>query len=554
MSRWQRALAAAAAVAALVCAFAVIDLTDPTPARASSNQVSMLLDDDQLIYTSTKHMLQTLQTLHSLGVDVVKVSVVWQLIAPNASSTHRPNFDATDPAAYPPGAWSRWDMLVETAQQLGMKVYFLVIGPAPVWAVAAGNRTSQGPTLGWMPKASEYQQFVEAVGRRYSGAYVDPSAPSPPSSAVPTVPGITIPNVTSTATSSAVQPIPRVDYWGVWNEPNELSWLVPWYRSLPHHRTELVQPTEYRSLVDAAWNGLSASSHASDTIMIGETANRGIWSPAGFVRALYCVGSNLRPLTGTAASSIGCPTSGSSSQFAAQHPGLFQTSYAHHPYGFNSAPNRPAPESGYITLYNIPSLERLLNGIFASYGQHPSGGVPLYLTEWGFKTNPPNPYVSTSPAAAATWLNEGEYMTWQEPYVHGLAQFLLVDSPPKPHARKGSALYWSTFQTGLEYLNGKPKPSFDAFQIPIWLPNPRHGPRVTVWGQLRPADHTTTQYGEIEFQRRGSKSWSELTEVQTDSPEGVVLNHVSVPSAGLVRLGWLDPNGSVYYSRSVTVS
>src|ERR1019366_515805 len=194
--------------------------------------------------------------------------------------------------------------------------------------------------------------------------------------------------------------------------------------------------------------------------------------------------------------------------------------------------------------------ERLLNGIFASYGQHPSGGVPLYLTEWGFKTNPPNPSVSTSPAAAATWLNEGEYMTWQEPYVHGLAQFLLVDSPPKPHARKGSALYWSTFQTGLEYLNGKPKPSFDAFQIPIWLPNPRHGPRVTVWGQLRPADHTTTQYGEIEFQRRGSKSWSELTEVQTDSPEGVVLNPVSVPSAGLVRLCWLCPNGSGYHNRS----
>jgi len=552
MSRWQRVLAAAAAVAALVCAFAVIEFTDPTPARASSNQVSMLLDDDQLIYTSTQHMVQTLQTLHSLGVDVVKVSVVWQLIAPNASSTQRPNFDATDPAAYPPGAWSRWDTLVETAQQLGMKVYFLVIGPAPVWAVPAGNRTSQGPNLGWMPSPSEYQQFVEAVGRRYSGAYVDPNAPSPPSVGA-TVPAITIPNVTSTA-AGAVAPIPRVDYWGIWNEPNERSWLVPWYRSLPHHRKELLQPSEYRSLVDAAWNGLNASSHASDTIMVGETANRGIWSPEPFVRALYCVGSGLRPLKGTAASSVGCPTSGSSSQFAAQHPGLFQTSYAHHPYGFEAAPNRPAPERGYLTLYNLPSFERMLNRIFSSYGQHRSGGVPLYMTEWGFKTNPPNPYVSTSPAEAATWLNEGEYMTWQEPYVHGLTQFLLVDSAPKPHTRKGSALYWSTFQTGLEYINGKPKPSFGAFQVPIWLPNAHHGRRVTVWGQLRPADHTTTQYGEIEFQRRGSKGWKELTEVQTNSPEGVVFNHVSIPSAGLVRLGWIDPNGSVYYSRSVPVS
>jgi hypothetical protein len=552
MSRWQRALAAAAAVGALVCAFAVIDFTDPAPARASSNQVSMLLDDDQLIYSSTQHMVQTLQTLHSLGVGVVKVSVVWQLLAPNASSTQRPNFDATDPAAYPPGSWTRWDTLVETAQQLGMKVYFLVIGPAPVWAVPGGNRTSQGPSLGWAPSTSEYQQFVEAIGRRYSGTYVDPNAPPPPSVSA-TVPAITIPNVTSTATA-AVTPIPRVDYWGIWNEPNERSWLVPWYRSLSRHRKVLLQPSEYRGLVDAGWAGLSASGHAGDTIMVGETANRGIWSPAPFIRALYCVGSNLSPLRNSAASSVACPTSGSRSQFAAQHPGLFQTAYAHHPYGFNAAPNRPAPEPGYITLYNVPSLERMLNRIFASYGQHVRGGVPVYLTEWGFKTNPPNPYVSTSPTQAAAWMNQGEYMSWQEPYVHGLTQFLLVDSLPKPNTRKGSALYWSTFQTGLEFANGKPKPSFAAFQVPIWLPNPRHGRSVTVWGQLRPADHSTTQYGLIEFQRRGSKSWKGLTEVQTNSPQGFVVNHVSVPSAGLVRLGWLDPNGSVYYSRSVPVS
>src|SRR5438270_7683348 len=155
MSRWRRVLVAAGAVISLLCVL-------PAHALASTAEQSMLLDDDQLIYSSTKHMLQTLDTLHALGVDVVKVSVVWQLIAPNASSAQRPNFDATNPAAYPPGAWSRWDTLVSTAQRLGMKVYFLVIGPAPVWAVAPANRTNQGPSLGWMPNPADYRNFIEA--------------------------------------------------------------------------------------------------------------------------------------------------------------------------------------------------------------------------------------------------------------------------------------------------------------------------------------------------------------------------------------------------------
>src|SRR5205807_5424154 len=113
VSRWQRLFAAAVAVAALVYASVVIEVTLPSPARASSTEVSMLLDDDELIYVSQQHMVHTLRTLHSLGVDVIKVSLVWQLIAPNQGSRHRPQFDATNPAAYPPGAWSRWDTLVE---------------------------------------------------------------------------------------------------------------------------------------------------------------------------------------------------------------------------------------------------------------------------------------------------------------------------------------------------------------------------------------------------------------------------------------------------------
>jgi hypothetical protein len=456
--------------------------------------------------------------------------MVWQLVAPNSHSTGRPSFDATDPAAYPPGAWSRWDLLVETAQTLGMKVYFLVIGPSPLWAVPRANRTHpQGPILGWAPHAGDYRRFVEAVGRRYNGTYVDPT------------------------TGGA---IPRVGYWGIWNEPNERSWLTPVYRTVPGLGSVYMQPQLYRGLVDAAWTSLVASGHAGDTVMVGETANRGNAAPIPFVQDLYCVGNDLRPLAGASARSLGCPASGPRSRFVAQHPGLFNAAFAHHPYAFpyQGRPDRPYPDPSFVTLYNLPSFEQMLNRIFAAYGRHPSGGVPLYLTEWGYKTNPPNPYVNTSPAQQATLLNQGEYMTWREPYVRGLTQFLLVDSPPKTDKPRGSALYWSSFQTGLEYINGTQKPSFGAFQVPVWLPHPHHGPNVTVWGQLRPANHSITQYGLIEFRGQGSITWQQLTQVQTGSPEGYVLTHVSIPSAGLLRLGWIDPAGSVLYSRSVPVS
>jgi hypothetical protein len=521
----------AATVAALLCALAVVEFVLPSPARASGNQVSMVLDDDQLIYTSTPHMVQTLETLHALGVDVVKVSMVWQLVAPGARSGPRPSgFDATNPADYPPGAWTRWDRLVETAHLLGMRVYFLVIGPSPVWAVPPQNRTTQGPYLGWMPNPAEYQQFVQAIGTRYSGSYTDPT------------------------TGRA---IPRVTYWGIWNEPDERSWLNPWYKRLPHHRLELLQPSEYRTLVGAGYTALTATGHGGDTIMVGETANRGIWSPKPFIRALYCVGSNLRPLRGGAAVAAGCPTSGSRSQFVAANPGLFKTSFAHHPYAFpfQEPPNRPYPYKSFVTLYNVPSFERMLNGIFATYGQRRPGGVPLYLTEWGYKTNPPNPYVRTSPAQQAAYLNQGEYLTWREPYVRGLTQFLLVDSPPKPGTRKGSVLYWSTFQTGLEFSGGARKPSFAAYQVPIWLPSPRHGRHVMVWGEFRPANHSTTQYGELEFRRARSRTWRELALVRTSNSEGYVVAHPSIPAPGLVRLVWLNPSGGpLGYSRTVSVS
>jgi hypothetical protein len=522
----------------------------PARALASDTQESILMDDDQLIYASSSHVAQTLSQIASLGVDRIKVSVVWSLIAPNASSTQRPNFDASDPTAYPYGAWDRYDLIDRLAHQLGIGVYFQLTAPAPTWAVARGKPT-QGYTWSQRPNPTQFGEFAQAVGRRYSGSFVTNVPASEPTPSVLGIPLALLPS--QAPTPGAPDPLPRVDYWGIWNEPNEGAWLNPQFR-LGRHGVHLsVAPTLYRGLVDAAYGGLAAAGHAADTILIGETASGGTMLPTPFVRALYCVNSADLPLRGNAASQVSCPRSGSATSFLNAHPGLFQTSgYAHHPYSFDQSPAKPMPTPGLISLATLPGFERTFDRIFAAYGHAP--GFPMYLTEFGYKSNPPNPFVRTSLGQQETYLNQGEYLAWKDPRIRALAQFLLVDDKPKAGAKPGSRKYWGTFQTGLEYSSGAPKPAYDAFRIPIWLPSAKPGSSVTVWGQVRPADHNTLQYAVLEYRSSDSSAWRTIREIQTASPQGYLLAHVAIPRAGQVRLAWLNPSsGNVDYSRTVLI-
>lgn len=523
------------------------------------------MDDGRLVYAPPDQVAQTLAQIASLGVDRVKVSISWAVVAPDPGSAHRPKFDATDPAAYPRGAWDRYDTVVRMAHDLRLRVYFQLTPPAPKWALARGLPRGQGIPLGQAPAANQFREFVKAVGRRYSGTYPAPIAhrqpqpPPPPDSLLGRL-GLAGAGGQGNPTPNPTPPqpnvIPRVDYWGIWNEPNFPSWLNPSHRRLQSGQKQLTQPAVYRGLVDGAWSALQATGHAGDTFLIGETANFGNVAPVPFIEDLYCVGPGYRPLTGRAATGVGCPRSGRRASFIARHPGLFHaTGYAHHPYSFDVAPNRPYPLRSWITLPNLGWLERVLNEIFAGYGRGRAGGIPLYLTEWGYKTNPPNPYVKTSLAEQAKWLNEGEYITWRDPYVAALDQFLLVDDGPRTSESVGSPLYWHTFQTGLLYLDRTKKPSYFAYRIPIWLPSARHGRRVTIWGQLRPADHATVQDAVLQFRRLRSGAWRDLRQAQTASSRGFLLAHVAIPASGAVRLAWLDPQtGQFDHSRIVSVS
>ncbi len=528
---------------ALVCAL-------PARALASATEQSTLMDDAELLYASPQHVASRLQQIKALGVDRIKFSIVWDVVAPNPSSTHRPSFDATDPAAYPAGVWDRYDTVVRLAKELGFRVYLQLTPPSPSWAVSRQHPT-QGYSWSQRPNAAQYGQFVQAVGRRFSGTYM---APVP--SDEPTPAQLGLPPGSGGPSSGASGPIPRVDFWGIWNEPNEGAWLNPQTRTIGRRTSVPVAPALYRGLVDAGYGALARTGHARDTILIGETASGGITRPLPFVSALYCVSSSYRPLTGTAAAELSCPRSGDRATFARQHPGLFRaTGFAHHPYSFDMPPSTPEADPNEITLANAGKLGHALDRILALYGKPRAGGVPLYMTEWGYKSNPPNPFVRTSLSEQETWLNQGEYLSWKNSRVRTLAQFLLLDSGPQTADPVGSRGYWGTYQTGLLYADGTTrKPAYAAYRLPIWLPVARHGRRVTVWGQLRPADHTKIQSGAIQYRRHASQAWRTIRTVQTASPEGFLVAHVALPVAGQVRLTWHVPGTEdVYYSRTVRV-
>jgi hypothetical protein len=525
----------------------------PERAAADTTEPSILMDDYAFIYSSPAQVEQNLEQVAALGVNTIKVSMVWGLVAPDPFSYTEPDFDATNPSDYPPGSWTRYDTLIEEANALGLSVYFQLTAPAPLWATDPDGVSGHEHAFSHVPNADEFEQFVQAVGERYSGDY-----PAPSTSAGTTATGVlsVLGNPLSTGTSAAdsAGTLPAVHMWGIWNEPNEIGWLSP-QNVKRDGKLEPESPELERGLINAGYRALIGTGHGSDTILIGETASGGKITTIPFVRDLYCVNAADEPLSGTAAALVDCPTSGDAQQFVADNPGLFgATGWAHHPYSFNHAPNTPfktAPST--ITLANLGVLERNLDRIDANYDE--PGGLPLYITEWGYKSNPPNPFVKTSLGEQETWLDEGWYMSYLMPRVKSMAQELLYDQPPIAGKKPGTAAYWANFDSGLEFDNGSPKPALDAFRLPIWLPSEHTGSNVTVWAELRPAAVADAPIAVLEFEPPHSTTWTQLTRLETTSPEGFILTHVAIPDRGYVRLAWADPATSVvYYSRTVPIS
>jgi hypothetical protein len=409
----------------------------PAGAMASKGQWSVFEDHTALVKSSVEKRIRYLNEAKDLGVDTLRIEVKWNEVAPNPGSKNKPNFNASDPTAYTsnPNAYPSffpYDDLIIRARNLGFRVVLTVTGDAPRWATSGGLGT--GKNVNYRPSPGEYANFAAAVAKRYSGIYAG---------------------------------LPAVFYFTIWNEPNHRQFIKPTKSA----------PGIYRNMVDAAIPKIRAANRNAK-IFIGETAPVGrapkAMGPKEFFRKWMCLNKRLKRTSGS-----GC---GNFKKIDAD-------GYAHHPYG----PTARVPKTrDVINMLAIRQLGTYLDKAAAA-GRIPRA-LPIYSTEFGLQSNPPDRLVSTTPVRQAALINEKEEYSYRYGRLKSYSQYLMFDDPP----RKGSlSVKWSGFQTGLRFTSGKKKPAYSSFKLPIVVKKRRRG--VVIWGLVRPG----TGKRSVQLQRKG---------------------------------------------------
>jgi hypothetical protein len=213
--------------------------------------------------------------------------------------------------------------------------------------------------------------------------------------------------------------------------------------------------------------------------------------------------------------------------------------YAHHSYSVTEAPAVPSKESGFIRIADTARLERILDGA-ARAGRIPPN-LPIWFTEYGYQTQP-DPYRGIGLDQQAAWLVAAEHLTWSNPRVAAHAQFLLQDDEPRTTFGSGDPRYWATYQSGLKFADGRPKPAYEAYRLPLYAPNGlQPGRPMALWGLVRPALNGQQQRVRIEFRPNEREPWTTFA----DQPltDGFGYFQVTIPQArsGQYRFQWVRP-------------
>ena len=230
-------------------AVALLALALPATASAKRSQFTIFQATREVRSADPAVRGRALDEIRALGVRWLRVNLYWQDVVPEVDAASVPDFDETDPDAYP--GWGLYDGILEDARKRGMRVLLTVTGPGPRWATRSReDRVTR-------PSPARFERFVTAVGRRYGE---------------------------------------QVDYWSVWNEPNHPDFLAPQYS-----RGRAYSPRLYRQLFRAARDGLERSGNERDRVLMGETAPRGnsnVVHPLAFVRGSLCLTSSYRKRRG----------------------------------------------------------------------------------------------------------------------------------------------------------------------------------------------------------------------------------------------------------------
>lgn len=410
------------------------------------------------------------------GVQNVRMFAQWDKLVPQDSKTALKaptGFDASNPASYD---FTALDAKIDLVRRHGMSITLVVTGPGPVWGTRDPAR--RNPKLNPVP--AKFGQFAAAVAKHVAA---------------------------------------RVDRYIIWNEPNLATWLQPQWGCTSAGHCTASSPHLYRLLAEAGYGAIHANDPVAQ-VAIGGTSPTGSKivsgfntssQPLRFLRQMACLNEKYKPIR-----------TGSCKDFKP----LSGEALSYHPHSVELSPGHPDPDRNNARMADIPRLTGVLDKITRTGRLKVKGAskMPLWFDEYGYETNPPDKINGRiSPKQAAAWAQWGWSVAARNPRVQMLSQYEWFDETTRTDPDAGG----NRWQSGLYFIDGRPKPLAAAFSQPIfgW----RSAKSAGVWGQARPGNTTI----KVRLQRSsGSGGFRDYKTITTNA-NGVF--QVSVPKSGSAR-------------------
>jgi hypothetical protein len=354
---------------------------------------------------------QTIARMHAQGARLVRINVGWNELAAGCGGQSPTTLRNHGAACYD---WSVFDQVVQLATDRDMQV-LVSISRAPTWLHGSSNPSWLGATSQqWQRTVVHYEAVMFAAARRYR----------------------------------AGSELGHVRLWTVWNEPNSNTYFAP----LVTRSQQLLGPARYAQLLARSAVALkSANSFALVAAgPTGPTGGRYGIKPITYVARVQTVLPRYLPGVGSAER-------------------RWIDAWAHNPYpGTNIAPSRGTIRSPAVGMTNVADLLRQLDRSPITRGR------PIWATEFGYQTNPPDRLLGISPPLQGRYLAESFDWLARTGRIPIAVWYGFVDGDLP-----------DDWQSGTHFASGQRKVSYFWYQRPISVPvdRIRRGSSVRVWAR-----------------------------------------------------------------------
>ena len=280
-------------------------------------------------------------------------------------------------------------------------------------------------------------------------------------------------------------PLPRVEYYEAWNEPNLHTYITPQFRGRKN-----VAAGIYVRMLNAFYEEVKAVDPTMK-VVTGGTAPYGDppsseahkTGPLRFYRELLCLSPKLRK--------AGC---------AAGQKAKFDI-IAHHPINREDPPTAHAQNRDDVEVADFGELRKTLRKAEKLKTTGTKGRHGLWANEVWWQTDPPDKGEGVSNKTHARWTQQAIYLLWKQGASNvSFLQFRDAKYQPGEYTL-------DTYQTGIYTYGGKRKPTATAVSFPF-VTDRRGGKNLLAWGRPPKSGKLT-----IEVKRKG-RGFRKLTTVR----------------------------------------